>query len=112
MVTSMWSMLDFCAFAPPLVEAILMHGARMPFKLGRFDFRWFKILRQALYFACQHFSAATADHSDVPCSPYLSTFLAYVMGCSKSMPTVFMEPAAPTYSAQLLQSCQLCKSAL
>lgn len=45
MVTSMWSMLDFCAFAPPLVEAILMHGARLPFKLGRFDFRWFKILR-------------------------------------------------------------------
>ena len=45
MVTSMWSMLDFCAFAPPLVEAVLMHGARLPFKLGRFDFRWFKILR-------------------------------------------------------------------
>ena len=45
MMTSMWSMLDFCAFAPPLVEAILMHGARLPFKLGRFDFRWFKILR-------------------------------------------------------------------
>ncbi|KAL3142086.1 hypothetical protein ABBQ32_004709 [Trebouxia sp. C0010 RCD-2024] len=45
MMTSMWSMLDFCAFAPPLVEALLMHGARLPFKLGRFDFRWFKILR-------------------------------------------------------------------
>ena len=49
MVTSMWSMLDFCAFAPPLVEAILMHGARLPFKLGRFDFRWFKILRCVIH---------------------------------------------------------------
>jgi len=49
MVTSMWSMLDFCAFAPPLVEAILMHGARLPFKLGRFDFRWFKILRCVMH---------------------------------------------------------------
>ncbi|KAK9808990.1 hypothetical protein WJX72_007481 [[Myrmecia] bisecta] len=45
MLVSVWNVLDILAFAPPLLEALLMHGANVPFKLGRFDFRWFKILR-------------------------------------------------------------------
>ncbi len=42
----MWNLLDVLAFVPPLVEAFLMHGAHVTwFTFGRFDFRWFKILR-------------------------------------------------------------------
>ena len=43
---SLWNLLDVLSFAPPLVEAFLMHGAHVTwFTFGRFDFRWFKILR-------------------------------------------------------------------
>lgn len=45
MLSSVWNILDFAAFFPPLMEVALMHGANMPFSLGRFDLRWFKILR-------------------------------------------------------------------
>ena len=45
MVFSFWNLLDVCAFAPPLVELLLVRGAKVPFQMGRFDFRWFKILR-------------------------------------------------------------------
>lgn len=45
MVLSFWNLLDLCAFMPPLIELVLVRGAKLPFQLGRFDFRWFKILR-------------------------------------------------------------------
>ncbi|KAK9826205.1 hypothetical protein WJX81_007538 [Elliptochloris bilobata] len=45
MVTSLWNVLDFLAIFPPLVELVLLHGANVPFTLGRLDLRWFKILR-------------------------------------------------------------------
>ena len=45
MVIGFWNVLDLLAFFPPLLEACLLHGANVPFKLGRFDLRWFKILR-------------------------------------------------------------------
>ncbi len=46
MVTSLWNVLDFLAIFPPLVELVLLHGANVPFTLGRLDLRWFKILRR------------------------------------------------------------------
>ena len=33
------------AFFPPLLETALLYGAKLSFSLGRFDLRWFKILR-------------------------------------------------------------------
>ena len=48
MVTSLWNILDFLAFFPPLLELVLFHGANVPIRLGQFDFRWFKILRCGL----------------------------------------------------------------
>lgn len=45
MLCSVWNVLDFAAFFPPLLELALMYGANLPFRLGRFDLRWFKILR-------------------------------------------------------------------
>ncbi|BDA48910.1 probable potassium channel subfamily T member 2 at N-terminal half [Coccomyxa sp. Obi] len=45
MLCSVWNVLDFVAFFPPLLELALMYGANLPFRLGRFDLRWFKILR-------------------------------------------------------------------
>lgn len=45
MIVGFWNVLDLLAFFPPLLEACLLHGANVPFKLGRFDLRWFKILR-------------------------------------------------------------------
>ena len=45
MVVGFWNVLDLLAFFPPLLEVCLLHGANVPFKLGRFDLRWFKILR-------------------------------------------------------------------
>lgn len=45
MLSSVWNILDFVAFFPPLLELALMYGANLPFRLGRFDLRWFKILR-------------------------------------------------------------------
>jgi hypothetical protein len=50
MLASVWNVLDFLAFFPPLMEVVLMHGANLPFRLGRFDLRWFKILRLTLPF--------------------------------------------------------------
>ena len=47
MVTSLWNVLDFLAIFPPVVELVLLHGANVPFTLGRLDLRWFKILRRA-----------------------------------------------------------------
>ena len=47
MATSLWNVLDFLAIFPPLVELALLHGANVPFTLGRLDLRWFKILRRA-----------------------------------------------------------------
>lgn len=46
MATSLWNVLDFLAIFPPLVELVLLHGANVPFTLGRLDLRWFKILRR------------------------------------------------------------------
>ena len=48
MVTSLWNVLDFLAIFPPLIELVLLHGANVPFTLGRLDLRWFKILRCVL----------------------------------------------------------------
>ena len=48
MVTSLWNVLDFLAIFPPLIELVLLHGANVPFTLGRLDLRWFKILRRVL----------------------------------------------------------------
>ena len=48
MVTSQWNVLDVLASFPPLVELVLLHGANVPFTLGRLDLRWFKILRCVL----------------------------------------------------------------
>lgn len=45
MVTSLWNVLDFLAFFPPLLELCLFHGANVTFTLGGLDLRWFKILR-------------------------------------------------------------------
>ena len=47
MMTSLWNVLDFLAIFPPIVELVLLHGANVPFTLGRLDLRWFKILRHA-----------------------------------------------------------------
>ena len=44
-LTTIWNILDFMAFFPPLMELALLYGAKLPFSLGRFDLRWFKILR-------------------------------------------------------------------
>ena len=52
MVTSLWNVLDFLAIFPPLIELVLLHGANVPFTLGRLDLRWFKILRCVL--PCPH----------------------------------------------------------
>ncbi len=58
MLCSVWNVLDFVAFFPPLLELALMYGANLPFRLGRFDLRWFKILRWVnpplFYAACMH----------------------------------------------------------
>ena len=49
----MWNLLDVLSFVPPLVEAFLMHGAHVTwFTFGRFDFRWFKILRWVWLITC------------------------------------------------------------
>lgn len=45
MLGTIWNLLDFMAFFPPLMEMALLYGAKLPFSLGRFDLRWFKILR-------------------------------------------------------------------
>lgn len=45
MVLGFWNLLDLLAFLPPLLESCLLYAANMPFNLGRFDLRWFKILR-------------------------------------------------------------------
>ena len=52
MLSSVWNVLDFVAFFPPLLELALMYGANLPFRLGRFDLRWFKILRWGIAFPC------------------------------------------------------------
>ena len=44
-LTTVWNVLDFMAFFPPLLETALLYGAKLSFSLGRFDLRWFKILR-------------------------------------------------------------------
>ena len=44
-LTTVWNLLDFMAFFPPLMEMALLYGAKLSFSLGRFDLRWFKILR-------------------------------------------------------------------
>lgn len=56
MLCSVWNVLDFAAFFPPLFELALMYGANLPFRLGRFDLRWFKILRCAFPFPPPSFS--------------------------------------------------------
>lgn len=53
MVTSLWNVLDFLAIFPPVVELVLLHGANVPFTLGRLDLRWFKILRRVFCTGCQ-----------------------------------------------------------
>ena len=52
MVTSLWNVLDFLAIFPPVVELVLLHGANVPFTLGRLDLRWFKILRRGPRTSC------------------------------------------------------------
>ena len=46
MLASVWNVLDFLACFPPLVELIILHGTSLPFRLGRIDLRWFKLLRR------------------------------------------------------------------
>lgn len=58
MVTSLWNVLDFLAIFPPLVELALLHGANVPFTLGRLDLRWFKILRRGRRSACHRLWAS------------------------------------------------------
>lgn len=53
MVTSLWNVLDFLAIFPPVVELVLLHGANVPFTLGRLDLRWFKILRRVPRSGCE-----------------------------------------------------------
>ena len=49
MLASVWNWLDFLACFPPLVELIILHGTSLPFRLGRIDLRWFKLLRRGFY---------------------------------------------------------------
>ncbi len=68
MVTSLWNVLDFLAIFPPLVELALLHGANVPFTLGRLDLRWFKILRRSPPRPRLCCAAAYAGPGMPPCS--------------------------------------------
>ena len=46
MLGSVWNVLDFLAFFPPLAEALLLNATSLPFRMGRIDLRWFKLLRR------------------------------------------------------------------
>ena len=52
MLASVWNVLDFLACFPPLVELIILHGTSLPFRLGRIDLRWFKLLRRGCSVLC------------------------------------------------------------
>lgn len=62
MVTSLWNVLDFLAFFPPLLELALFHGANVPIRLGQFDFRWFKILRSDCRPLPSHTAFQSTEH--------------------------------------------------
>ncbi len=52
MLASVWNVLDFLAFFPPLAEALLLHATDLPFRMGRIDLRWFKLLRRGALLPC------------------------------------------------------------
>ena len=62
-LTTIWNVLDFMAFFPPLMELALLYGAKLPFSLRRFDLRWFKILRCVPPTSCTGLTRPRSSHA-------------------------------------------------